>query len=92
MTAGTWTDPEIRRFGLRVSLFMRRGLPESDAEELAERCLERDRETDWRDMHACAECQHFQRGHRCATFRHGALPLAVLHRCPGFGWQVPRQE
>ena len=88
----TWSAQEVRRFSLRVGLFMRRGLSEPNAELLAERCLERDRESDWRDMHACAECRHLQDGHRCATFRHGALPLAVLHRCPGFGWQVPRIE
>lgn len=88
----TWSAQEARRFSLRAGLFVRRGLPELDAELLAERCVARDRSSDWRDMHACAECRHLQDGHRCATFRHGALPLAVLHRCPGFDWQVPRTQ
>lgn len=92
MTAGTWTDLEIRRFVLRDGMFQRRGLSSERSESLAEKCLERDREGDWKDMHACAECKHLQRDYRCAVSSSGALPLDVFHRCPSFGWQVPRIE
>jgi hypothetical protein len=89
-TAGTWTEPEIKRFVLRDGLFQRRGLSAERSESLAEKCLERERDTGWRDMHACAECKHLQRGNRCAVLNLFTPPIDMLQRCHFFGWQVPR--
>jgi hypothetical protein len=63
-----------------------------DAERLAEKCLERDRAPDWRDMHACIECKHLQYGGRCAATKRDALPKEIFHRCHSFGWQMPRTQ
>ena len=96
MTAATyitdWMDAEINRLVLRESLFQRRDLTQEQAERLAERCLERERETGWKDMHACVECKHWQRGGRCAATGLATFPKTLMHRCDRFEWQVPRQE
>lgn len=90
--APDWADEEIKRFLAREGMFIRRGLSASDAERLAEKCLDRDRAPDWRDMHACIECKHLQSGGRCAATKRDALPKEIFHRCHSFGWQVPRKQ
>lgn len=57
--AGTWTERDIARFQARVPMFMRRGVTEARAEQIAERLVLRDRERDDRRM--CIECAGLQR-------------------------------
>ncbi len=90
--ATNWTDAEIRRFQAREGLFRRRGLNEGEAEQLAEKCLERDRCMASFDMRACIECAHFQPGGKCARISAGAMPKTVFQRCNEFAWQVPRSN
>lgn len=78
---------EIKRLVLRIGMFQRRGLSESRAEWLADRCMLRDRDMD--DRRACIECKHWQFGGTCAA-KQVALPKTMFHRCHKFGWQVPR--
>lgn len=84
-----WIDDEIKRFLARSAMFARRGLTHTDAEALAEKCLNRDRDIGARDMRACIECKHLQASGTCAA-KQAALPKTMFHRCHKFGWQVPR--
>lgn len=85
-----WSDGEIVRFTERQARFERQGLPTSEAEELAERLLLRDRDPS-DDRRLCLECGHCIAG-RCANSRNAGFirgnavgDLAVaLHRCPGY--------
>lgn len=86
----TWTDAEINRFLLRVGMFERRGMRSDDAEAMAERCLNRDRDMD--DRRACIECAHRQGSGFCATTKLPVFPAEIFHRCHRFEWQVPKQE
>jgi hypothetical protein len=87
--AGGWDDAEIATFTARVTLFMRRGLSATDADDLAERLTLRDR--DGNAQHACVECGHYRPG-RCGNHRRAGLHspdvgrdlAATLQRCPGF--------
>lgn len=87
--AGGWNDAEVAAFTTRVTLFMRRGVSVTDADDLAERLTLRDRDGDGR--HACIECSHYRPG-RCGNHRRSGLhtaelgrDLAVrLQRCDGF--------
>lgn len=84
-----WTDADIARFTERRARLMRWGWPEADAEKLADRLAQRDREHDERV--SCADCTHYRPGH-CGS--HGRAGLrapavgrdwaALLQRCPGF--------
>jgi hypothetical protein len=77
--AEPWDDATCARFVARVTLFLRRGIGASDADDLAEALAARDRDHD--DRRLCAECRH-GRAQRCPD---GApLPLGVLHRCAVF--------
>ena len=68
---------------------MRGGWTEPEAEHLAERLVQRDRDGD--DRRLCIECRHYRPG-RCGN--HGCAGLqvpelgrdlaAMLQRCPGF--------
>ena len=87
-----WTDAEIKRGFLRQEMFMRRGMDIDAAERLVDACCKRDRAPDWKDMHACIECKHFQRDFNCAATKRMALRKDILHRCHRFGWQVPRSN
>lgn len=86
------TEEEQLRHGLRSRMFERRGLTSDRATRLADTCAERESDLGWRDMHACAECKHLQRGNRCAVLNIFTLPIDTLHRCESFGWQVPRTK
>lgn len=85
-----WTDAEIELFRRRVARFAAIG--RRDAEELAERLLQRDRDYD--DRRLCLECTYLGDRGRCLAARLGRIagasrdlePLqAVLQRCPAFG-------
>ena len=67
----------------RTRQFIRRGVPEQIADELACRLVERDRQEDTR--RTCAECRAFRNG-GCIQ---GKRPVCgggveVLHQCQGF--------
>lgn len=85
-----WTDAEINRFLARQGLFNRRGLSPAESENLAEKCLLRDRDFDDRRM--CIECKNLQRGSVCAATRASAIPITIFQRCHRFEWQVPRTQ
>jgi ferric iron reductase protein FhuF len=80
-----WGDVEFRRYALRHALFRRRGLPESEAEALADMLALRDQSGD--DRRVCMECQHIQPQARCAH-KHAVLN-DVLQRCPSFAFEKP---
>jgi hypothetical protein len=86
-----WSEAEIAAFVARVALFLRRGMPAADADDLAERLTLRDRNGDDRGM--CVECRFLERSGGCAEARAGRLygfdrryePLrTVLQRCESF--------
>lgn len=62
-----WSDREIARFTFRHALFQRRGMPEPQAEALAERLVLRDRDRD--DRRCCAECSNLQDDGGCFQAR-----------------------
>lgn len=76
------TPKEEARYQARVGMFIRRGMEEREAADLAERCFFRDRDGD--DRRGCVECVNFQqRGAWCRNGRPLIEP-AILHRCPEF--------
>ncbi len=88
--AGGWSDAEIAAFVGRHARLLSIGF--TDADDLAERLVLRDRDGDERRL--CVECRHY-RGRAGGTCRQpnradlggpavGALAL-VLHCCPAFG-------
>ncbi len=87
--AQPWDEATIARFVARVGLFLRRGFNATGADDLAERLVLRDLQTD--DRVCCAECVHF-RPARCGNHRGAGLLgaelgldlAATLQRCPGF--------
>jgi virulence-associated protein VagC len=87
--ADGWSDAEIAAFTARVTLFMRRGVSATDADDLAERLTLRDRDGDARRM--CIECSNYRPG-RCGDHKRAGLHTAelgrdlaaLLQRCPGF--------
>lgn len=84
-----WTDGDIGRFLHRRTGLVRRGWAIVDAERLAERLVQRDREGDTRV--SCTECTHYLPG-RCwnpaqARLSSSVIGLdlaALLQMCPGF--------
>jgi TubC N-terminal docking domain len=84
-----WTDADISRFTKRRDRLMRWGWAEPDAEKLAERLVQRDREED--DRVSCTDCQHYRPG-RCGNHRRAGLGThdlgrdlaSLLQRCEGF--------
>ena len=91
-----WADAEFRRFGFRAALFQRRGLPEAEAQFLADRLALRDQEKDARMV--CDECAHLQRDGGCFAAAQGWMagvskrhqPVrALLQRCEHFDWAKP---
>ncbi len=84
-----WTDADIARFIDRRGRLLRWGWPEAEAEKLADRLVQRDREHDERV--SCTDCQHFRPG-RCGDHRRAGLTApdvgrdlaSLLQRCPGF--------
>lgn len=80
-----WGPREQTRFAFRVALFMRRGMPQPEAETWADRLFERDYELDGRRL--CHECAHLMSGWRCKK-REAVVPF-TLQRCPAFTFQMP---
>jgi virulence-associated protein VagC len=84
-----WDDAEIATFVARVALFVRRGMSATDADDLSERLVLRDRDGD--QMHVCVECSHYRSG-QCASHRRAGLRsrdvgcnfARLLQRCAGF--------
>lgn len=89
LAAVAWTDADISAFLDRRARLLRWGWAESEAEKVAERLVERDREHDERV--SCADCRHYRPG-RCGNHRRAGLDVvdvgrdlaAMLQRCPGF--------
>ena len=94
---------EIANFTVRLARFTGKGLMLDDAEKLADRLVQRGRETD--DRRLCLECKHLA-GHGAASWRCGnwqAAGVAIragdaqlpgdlvcqLQRCGGFKETVP---
>ncbi len=78
-----WSDDEVQACKQRTIIFMERGVPERQADDLACRLVRRDREVD--DRRSCAECLAFADG----TCVQGKQPVGgggteVLHRCGSF--------
>lgn len=84
-----WTDADIARFLDRRARLMRWGWPEAEAEQLADRLVQRDREHDARV--SCTDCTHYRPG-RCVNYQRAGLHApdvgrdlaSRLQRCPGF--------
>jgi hypothetical protein len=84
-----WTDADISRFTKRRDRLLRWGWAEPDAEKLAERLVQRDREQD--DRVSCTDCGHYRPG-RCGNHRQAGLGTVdvgrdlatLLQRCDGF--------
>ena len=84
--------PETERLTERTMLFIRRGLATVEAEQLAFKLIDRDREMD--DRRLCLECSNLSRagGWKCSNWRQadiGSLqvPTELVHllqRCHGF--------
>lgn len=91
--AELWNEAACARFVARMSLFLRRGIDATDADDLAERLHLRDVQAD--DRHLCLECAHLvgraTTGRTCGNANAARLGrelpaaiLVVLQRCPGF--------
>jgi len=82
---------EACRFALRVDLFRQRGRTLEEAQELARRCLLRDRPYmgDVDDRRFCPECVHWKPFGRCRAIPRGGMDWNILYRCHLFQWQVP---
>ncbi|NUZ06745.1 hypothetical protein [Piscinibacter koreensis] len=82
-----WSADEIQTFSATHARLRGLGMSEDQAEELAERLIQRDCEQD--DRRSCAECRHLQRGN-CSNWRAAGYPepanalVRILQRCPGF--------
>lgn len=66
----------------RMMLFEGKGIATQEAQALANRLSERDRQQD--DRRSCAECKHWYAG-RCKIARYpiGESTIQTLHRCKG---------
>lgn len=90
--AEPWGDADCGRFVQRVTLFLRRGIGATDADDLAERLHLRDVRAD--DRRLCVECRHMAGrpgAWRCGNARAAGvgpeLPgelVMQLQRCAGF--------
>jgi hypothetical protein len=87
--AVAWPDVDITRITTRRDRLLRWGWAEPDAEALAERLTQRDREQD--DRVSCTDCKHYRPGH-CGNHRRAGLGtpdlgrdlVTLLQRCDGF--------
>lgn len=80
---GHWSESETLLCIARTRQFVRRGVPEAIADDLACRLVQRDRDQD--DRRSCAECRSLRNG-ACVQ---GRVPVCgggveVLHRCKTF--------
>lgn len=80
-----WDDTTIATFTKRVTLFLRRGINATDADDLAEALVLRDRDGD--DRRLCVECSHLRRtvcNSDAGMDGYVGDMLTMLQRCPGF--------
>ena len=88
--AHQWPDAEVCAYLGRRSRLVCCGWPLANAEALAARLVQRDREQDERV--SCADCGHYRRG-KCGNYVPAGLSspevgmafAMLLQRCPGFG-------
>lgn len=91
--SSAWNTMEMAKFTARLELFTRRGMPEADAELLADKLVLRDRGDD--DRRLCLECNHIKHSGdlwACHQWRRAGLSAAglpaelvrLLQRCNGF--------
>lgn len=90
------TDRQIAHMVFRIALFRRRGVPEQEAERMADRLADRDYELD--DRRVCLECRHRQDDRGCFPASQGRIKGAdrrlqtipfLLQRCAHFVWARP---
>ena len=86
-----WDTAEIARFEARQARFIRFGLADQDADDLAEALILRDRDGD--DRHMCRECRELTQAGRCSAATRGDMPGVgrqmepvpdILMRCASF--------
>jgi len=98
--ASCWPDStamngaEIDTFTARQARFIDMGLSLDDAERLADKLVQRDRDGD--DRRVCLECVHLRHGGRCGNWRAAGVAInamdarlpgdftPMLQRCDGF--------
>jgi len=85
---------EIDTFTARQARFIDMGLSLDDAERLADKLMQRDRDGD--DRRVCLECVHLRHGGRCGNWRAAGVAInamdarlpgdftPMLQRCDGF--------
>lgn len=79
---GDWTDREVLVFTRRVGAMVGFGLDETEAEVLAEKLLNRDRDPS-DDRKVCFACEHLRHGRQCRALRIEPV-RTVLWRCDFF--------
>jgi hypothetical protein len=73
---------EIDTFTARLARFTDRGLSLDDAERLADKLVQRDRDCD--DRTVCLECAHLRHGGRCGEWKKAGISSNVMDaRLPG---------
>lgn len=77
-----WTEEEIGVFQKRVAAMVRAELNETEAEVLAERLLNRDRDPS-DDRKVCFACAHLKHGRQCKALKFEPV-RTVLWRCDHF--------
>lgn len=77
------TGQETALYTARLQAFQSKGIADDDAETLANRLIERDRQLD--DRRSCAECSGYY-ADRCKYHLSpiGESTIQTLHRCKGF--------
>ena len=78
--APCWDDAEIDRFQKRHARFVRQGIADTDADDLAERLTLRDRASD--DRRLCLECRELALSGRCSAAARGDMPGVGRHLEP----------
>ena len=80
---GNWTELEMTKFTTRLSKLIALKMTETDAENLAETLLYRDRPDSGDDRRLCLECAGWNK--RCMKPNDGYCTVpTLLQRCPGF--------
>lgn len=77
-----WSDREVLVFTRRVGAMVDFGLDEQEAEVVAERLLNRDRDPS-DDRKVCFACEHLAHGRKCKALRIEPV-RTVLWRCDYF--------
>jgi hypothetical protein len=89
-------DKQIARMSWRTERFKRYGVPEHQAETLADMLADRDWSRDERRL--CLECSEYGRDGSCLPARQGRMKYAAKHfqpmrdtlqRCEHFKWALP---